>query len=122
MANPAPQQSGGPKTSVKAPLMFSAALAAVAGIVTLVVSTGGTRHELRWDLAAIAFGVAFIVTLVVAAMRRTARSSASSWVRDPLNCCSCTNTSSSASVDSESGVASAVLISAAADTRATSVS
>ncbi|WP_051389315.1 hypothetical protein [Arthrobacter sp. 35W] len=68
MANPAPQQSGGPKTSVKAPLMFSAALAAVAGIVTLVVSTGGTRHELRWDLAAIAFGVAFIVTLVVAAM------------------------------------------------------
>jgi preprotein translocase subunit SecY len=53
---------------VKAPLIFSAVLAIVASVVTLVVSSGGTSHTPRYDLAAIAFGVAFIVTLVVAAM------------------------------------------------------
>jgi hypothetical protein len=58
----------GPRTSVKAPLVFSAVMALVAGAVVLMVSTGGTRHIPRWDLAAIAFGVAFIVCLVVAAM------------------------------------------------------
>jgi hypothetical protein len=58
----------GPRTSVKAPLVFSTVMAVVAGAVVLMVSTGGTRHVPRWDLAFIAFGVAFIVCLVVAAM------------------------------------------------------
>ena len=51
--------------SIKFPLSFSGALAAVAGLVTLVVSAGGTIHGLRWDLAAIAFGIAFVVTLLL---------------------------------------------------------
>ncbi|WP_427015816.1 hypothetical protein ACQCSX_13475 [Pseudarthrobacter sp. P1] len=68
MANPTPQKSGGPKTSVKAPLMFSTVLALVAGVVTLITSTGGTSHQPRWDLASIAFGIAFVVALVVSAM------------------------------------------------------
>jgi hypothetical protein len=41
----------GPRTSVKAPLVFSAVMAVVAGAVVLMVSTGGTRHVPRWDLA-----------------------------------------------------------------------
>ncbi|SEE93188.1 hypothetical protein SAMN04489740_3161 [Arthrobacter alpinus] len=54
--------------SIKFPLSFSFALAAIAGIVTLVVSAGGTRNGLRWDLGAIAFGIAFIATLLVASL------------------------------------------------------
>ncbi|MCZ2401681.1 hypothetical protein IV498_00390 [Paenarthrobacter sp. Z7-10] len=68
MANGTPGSPGEPRTSVKAPLIFSAVLAIIAAVVTLVVSSGGTSHAPRYDLAAIAFGVAFIVTLVVAAM------------------------------------------------------
>ncbi|MGO4383985.1 hypothetical protein [Specibacter sp. RAF43] len=54
--------------SIKFPLSFSVAMAAVAGVVTLVVSAGGTKHGLRWDLAAIAFGIAFIATLLIASL------------------------------------------------------
>ena len=54
--------------SIKFPLSFSGALAAVAGLVTLVVSAGGTIHGLRWDLAAIAFGIAFVVTLLLSSL------------------------------------------------------
>lgn len=54
--------------SIKFPLSFSAALAAVAGLVTLVVSAGGTIHGLRWDLGAIAFGIAFVVTLLLSSL------------------------------------------------------
>ncbi len=54
--------------SIKFPLSFSGALAAVAGLVTLVVSAGGTVHGLRWDLAAIAFGIAFVVTLLLSSL------------------------------------------------------
>lgn len=68
MANRTPGTPGEPRTSVKAPLVFSAVMAVIAGIVTVVVSTGGSDKAPRWDLGAIAFGVAFIVTLVVAAM------------------------------------------------------
>ena len=68
MAKETPGTPGQPRTSVKAPLVFSAVMAIVAGVVTVVVSTGGSDKAPRWDLGAIAFGVAFIVTLVVAAM------------------------------------------------------
>lgn len=54
--------------SIRFPLGFSLALAAVAGLVTLVVSAGGTKHGLRWDLAAIAFGIAFVATLLIASL------------------------------------------------------
>lgn len=70
MGTQEPQKSGNPKpgASIKAPLTFSFAAGAVAGIVTLVVSAGGIDHGLRWDLGAIAFGVAFIVTLLVSSL------------------------------------------------------
>lgn len=61
-------QSGEPQHSIKLPLGFSLAVAAVAGIVTLVVSAGGTGHGLRWDLAGIAFGIALIATLMVSSL------------------------------------------------------
>ncbi|MEO8219399.1 MAG: hypothetical protein ABI563_01260 [Specibacter sp.] len=54
--------------SIKFPLSFSFAMGAVAGIVTLVVSAGGTKHGLRWDLGGIAFGIAFIATLLIASL------------------------------------------------------
>ena len=54
--------------SIKFPLSFSFGLAAVAGVVTLVVSAGGTEHGLRWDLAGIAFGIAFVATLLIASL------------------------------------------------------
>ena len=54
--------------SIKFPLGFSGALAAVAGLVTLVVSAGGTVHGLRWDLAAIAFGIVFVVSLLLSSL------------------------------------------------------
>ncbi|WP_154606377.1 hypothetical protein [Arthrobacter sp. AQ5-05] len=54
--------------SIKFPLSFSFALGAVAGLVTLVVSAGGTMHGLRWDLGGIAFGIAFIATLLIASL------------------------------------------------------
>lgn len=57
-----------PGASIKFPLSFSAALGAVAGLVTLVVTAGGTENGLRWDLAAIAFGIAFIATLLIASL------------------------------------------------------
>lgn len=67
MGNAEPQN---PKSgnSIKFPLSFSFAMGAVAGIVTLVVSAGGTEHGLRWDLGGIAFGVAFIASLLVASL------------------------------------------------------
>jgi len=54
--------------SIKFPLSFSFAMGAVAGLVTLVVSAGGTIHGLRWDLGGIAFGIAFIATLLVSSL------------------------------------------------------
>lgn len=53
---------------VKGPLIFSAALAAVAGVVAMIVSTGGGTRELRVDLGLTAAGIAFIAALVVCAM------------------------------------------------------
>lgn len=69
MGNAKPQKSKQNQgASIKFPLSFSAALGAVAGLVTLVVSAGGTEHGLRWDLAGIAFGIAFIATLLISSL------------------------------------------------------
>lgn len=56
------------RSSVKAPLIFSAVLAVVAGIATMIFATGGGAKELRWDLGFTAAGIAFIVSLVFSAM------------------------------------------------------
>lgn len=58
--------------SVKAPLIFSAGLAFVAGFVTLISASGGTDNPARVDLALIAFGVVFIVALLVVSMLQLA--------------------------------------------------
>lgn len=53
---------------IKAPLMFSAVLALVAGVATSIFATGGGQQELRVDLGLTAAGIAFVVSLVVCAM------------------------------------------------------
>lgn len=67
----AKNQPSGPRdlrTSVKGPLAFSAVLAVVAGVATTIFATGGNSRELRLDLGLTAAGIAFIVSLVFAAM------------------------------------------------------
>ncbi|ALO65534.1 hypothetical protein NHF46_22320 [Arthrobacter alpinus] len=54
--------------SIKLPLGFSAALALIAGILTLVFSSGGTQYGLRWDLAGIAVGIAFVAALLISSL------------------------------------------------------
>ncbi|GAB3528292.1 hypothetical protein [Arthrobacter monumenti] len=56
------------RTSVKAPLIFSAVLAVIAGIAVTIFSTGGSTQAPRVDLGITAAGIVFIVALVVAAM------------------------------------------------------
>lgn len=70
MGNQEPQQAGTPKSGggIKGPLTFAVVAGVVAGAVTLIAATGGTIHQLRWDLGAIAFGVAFIATLLIASL------------------------------------------------------
>lgn len=53
---------------VKGPLVFSAVLGVIAGIATMIFSTGGGTRELRVDLGLTAAGIAFIVSLVISAM------------------------------------------------------
>lgn len=61
---------------VKGPLIFSTVLALIAGVVTIFFATGGTGPQfsngsarvIRFDLGGIAFGVTFIVCLVICAM------------------------------------------------------
>ena len=68
--------------TVKAPLIFSCALAAVAGFVVLIVSSGGSDNP-RVDhdsagldnpinLSLLAFGIAFIVSLLLVSMLQLA--------------------------------------------------
>lgn len=67
----AEQKSGegrGLRTSVKGPLMFSAFWAVLAFIAVLIFASGGSAREPRFDLAFTGAGIAFIVTLVIAAM------------------------------------------------------
>ncbi|KRE83363.1 MULTISPECIES: hypothetical protein [unclassified Arthrobacter] len=67
----ADQHQGKPRrlrTSVKGPLMFSAFWAVVAFVAVLIFASGGSARAPRFDLAFTAAGIAFIATLVVAAM------------------------------------------------------
>ena len=67
----ADQHQGKPRklrTSVKGPLMFSAFWAVVAFVAVLIFASGGSARAPRFDLAFTAAGIAFIVTLVIAAM------------------------------------------------------
>ncbi|MET1089371.1 MAG: hypothetical protein ABWY04_19990 [Arthrobacter sp.] len=67
----ADQQPGHPRrlrTSVKGPLMFSAFWAVVAFVAVVIFASGGSARAPRFDLAFTAAGIAFIVTLVIAAM------------------------------------------------------
>lgn len=59
---------GGLRTTVKGPLMFSAALGVIGGVVAAITASGGTANPLRVDIGLIAFGVFFMTSLVVVAM------------------------------------------------------
>ncbi|MFT4148483.1 MAG: hypothetical protein QM632_06815 [Micrococcaceae bacterium] len=52
----------------KGPLLFSALLAVVAAVCVFIVATGGWVHKPRFDLAFIAFGVVFIISLMISAI------------------------------------------------------
>ncbi|WP_191089832.1 hypothetical protein [Nesterenkonia ebinurensis] len=77
-----PQQRRSVLETVKAPLIFSFALAFVAGFVTLIVSSGGSDNprvdhdsaELNnpINLALLAFGIAFIASLLIVSMLQLA--------------------------------------------------
>ncbi len=56
------------RTSVKGPLMFSAFFAVLAFVAVLIFASGGSAKAPRFDLAFTGAGIAFIVSLVVAAM------------------------------------------------------
>lgn len=56
------------RTSVKGPLMFSAFFGILAFFAVLIFASGGSARAPRFDLAFTGAGIAFIVSLVVAAM------------------------------------------------------
>jgi len=66
----AKSQPGGTqkRNSVKAPLVFSAVLAVIAGITTMIFATGGATKELRIDLGLTAAGIAFIASLLISSL------------------------------------------------------
>ncbi|MEB7502929.1 hypothetical protein [Arthrobacter koreensis] len=66
----AKSQPGGTqkRNSVKAPLVFSAVLAVIAGITTMIFATGGATKELRLDLGLTAAGIAFIASLLISSL------------------------------------------------------
>lgn len=68
MADQHPGKPRNLRTSVKGPLMFSAFWAVVAFAAVLIFASGGSAREPRFDLAFTGAGIAFIVTLVIAAM------------------------------------------------------
>ncbi|MHA7209088.1 hypothetical protein [Arthrobacter sp. MDT1-65] len=70
MANrqPGKPTQGRFRHGIKAPLVFSAVLAVVAGAATAIFATGGGSKELRVDLGLTAAGIAFIASLVICAM------------------------------------------------------
>lgn len=70
MANrqPGKPTQGRFRHGIKAPLVFSAVLAVVAGVATAIFATGGGSRELRVDLGLTAAGIAFIASLVICAM------------------------------------------------------
>ncbi|MGO1181630.1 MAG: hypothetical protein ACTHZ5_01925 [Micrococcaceae bacterium] len=67
-----PSKKKGFSATIKAPLIFSAVLGLVGGSVATLATTGGTDKPLRIDIGLIAFGVFFMVSLVVVAMLQLA--------------------------------------------------
>ncbi|WP_180342660.1 MULTISPECIES: hypothetical protein [Auritidibacter] len=74
-----PQPPNGPEKKkplgVAAPLIFSAVLGLIGGVVVTLASTGGLNNPdrpLRLDLGLIAFGVFFIVSLLVVSLLQLA--------------------------------------------------
>ncbi|MEK0155606.1 hypothetical protein [Arthrobacter oryzae] len=68
MAHQKPGEPRNLRTSVKGPLMFSAFWAVLAFVAVLIFASGGSARTPRFDLAFTGAGIAFIVTLVIAAM------------------------------------------------------
>ena len=68
MADQKPGKPRNLRTSVKGPLMFSAFWAVLAFVAVLIFASGGSSKTPRFDLAFTGAGIAFIVTLVIAAM------------------------------------------------------
>ncbi|GAA1127555.1 hypothetical protein [Citricoccus alkalitolerans] len=66
------QQKAGFLESIKGPLWFSFVLALVGGAVATMTASGGSDNPLRLDLGLIAFGIFFIISLVVVAMLQLA--------------------------------------------------
>lgn len=67
-----PARRGGLRTTVKGPLVFSAVLGVIGGVIAGITASGGTQNPLRIDIALIAFGVFFMTSLVVVAMLQLA--------------------------------------------------
>lgn len=67
-----PEVKNGFLASIKGPLVFSLVLGLVGGVVATMTATGGTDNPPRIDIGLIAFGVFFIVSLVVVAMLQLA--------------------------------------------------
>ncbi len=67
-----PEDRPGFLASIKGPLLFSFALAVIGGVVAMLTASGGSDNPLRVDIGLIAFGVFFIVSLVVVAMLQLA--------------------------------------------------
>jgi hypothetical protein len=68
LAHQKPGEPRNLRTSVKGPLMFSAFWAVLAFFAVLIFASGGSARSPRFDLAFTGAGIAFIVTLVIAAM------------------------------------------------------
>jgi hypothetical protein len=68
LAHQKPGEPRNLRTSVKGPLMFSAFWAVLAFVAVLIFASGGSARTPRFDLAFTGAGIAFIVTLVIAAM------------------------------------------------------
>ncbi|MBT2597342.1 hypothetical protein [Arthrobacter sp. ISL-72] len=68
MAHQKPGEPRNMRTSVKGPLMFSAFWGVLAFFAVLIFASGGSARSPRFDLAFTGAGIAFIVTLVIAAM------------------------------------------------------
>lgn len=68
MENHQPGAPRGLRTTVKGPLLFSAFWGVVAFFAVLIFASGGSAHTPRFDLAFTGAGIAFIVSLVLAAM------------------------------------------------------
>lgn len=68
MADQTPGEPRKMRTSVKGPLMFSAFFGVLAFFAVLIFASGGSARAPRFDLAFTGAGIAFIASLVIAAM------------------------------------------------------